>query len=106
MRGPFAVVLTTLPTPSKARRLTKLILQKRLAACVNIIGPMESSFWWNKKIDRCKEYLLFIKTQASHFGRLKKLIETHHPYSVPEIICLPVKGGSAPYLNWIEQNVC
>lgn len=97
------VVLTTLPTLSKARQISTLILKKRLAACVNLMGPVESSFWWKGKVDHAKEYLLLIKTRASHFGRLRRFLEKNHPYSVPEIVALPIQRGNASYLNWLSK---
>ena len=105
MRRSFLVVLTTVPTAAKARQIGKLLIQKRLAACVNILGPAQSFFRWQGKIDRAREHLLFIKTQASRFVRLRTFLEKHHPYSVPEIIALSVQKGNAPYLDWVEANI-
>jgi periplasmic divalent cation tolerance protein len=72
---------------------------------VNIMGPAESSFWWQGKIDRAREYLLLIKTRTSQFVRLRQFLERHHPYSVPEIVALPIEKANAPYLNWIRNSV-
>ena len=99
------VVLTTLPTRAQARRISQLVLRNKLAACINVIGPVESSFWWDDKIDRAKEWLLLIKTRASHFARLRRFLEKNHPYSVPEIVGLPMMRGNTPYLNWIKKSV-
>lgn len=105
MRGSFVVVLTTLPSLAKGRQLALLTLRKKLAACINILGPAHSLFWWKGKIDRASEYLLLIKTRKSHFNRLRALIEKNHPYTSPEIIALPITHGNASYLNWIQTNV-
>ena len=105
MPGSFLVVLTTLPNLAQSRRLTRLILRKKLAACINIVGPARSFFWWKGKVDSAKEYLLLIKTRQSQFNRLRTFLEKHHPYSVPEIIALPVTKGNASYLNWLRANV-
>ena len=99
------VVLTALPNRAKAREISRLILKKKLAACVNVIGPAESSFWWQGKIDRTEEYLLLIKTRASRFSRLRRLLERNHPYSVPEIVALPIKQGNLPYLSWLRSSI-
>lgn len=104
MPCPFLVILTTLPTSASARKLTGLVLKKRLAACINLL-PSESFFWWKGRIDRAKEQLLFIKTRASHFEKLRRLIERHHPYSVPEIIAFPIQKGNASYLKWLEDSL-
>ena len=105
MPSAFLIVLTTLPNRSRARALSRKILRARLAACVNILGPAESFFWWKKKIDHAKEFLLLIKTRASHFDRLRRFIEKNHPYSVPEIVALPIKKGNATYLDWIKTEL-
>lgn len=105
MRGVFLVVLTTLPNSAKSRQLAQLLLQKKLAACVNILGPAQSFYWWKGKIDSAKEHLLFIKTRKSHFNRLRALIEKNHPYESPEIIALPIAEGNASYLNWIKSSL-
>ena len=105
MPGNFLVVLTTLPNAAKARQVAKLLIQKKFAACVNILGPAQSFFRWEGKIDQAREFLLLIKTQASHFTRLRAFLEKHHPYSVPEIIALPVQKGNTPYLDWIKASV-
>ena len=105
MPSPFLIVLTTLPKRSDARRLGKLLLEKKLAACVNVFGPADSSFWWKGKIDQAREYLLLIKTRASSFSKLRRLLEKYHPYDVPEIVALPIVKGNAPYLDWIKRSV-
>ena len=102
MPNSCVVVLTTLPTRASARKISALLLKNKLAACVNIIGPAESSFWWKGKIDHAKEHLILIKTQTSRFVRLRRLLEKNHPYSVPEIIALRVVKGNAAYLKWIR----
>ena len=99
------VVLTALPNPAKARQIAELLLKKKLAACVNLIGPVQSFFWWERKIDRAREYLLLIKTKASAFDRLRRLLEKHHPYSVPEIVALSIQKGNPPYLEWLQASI-
>lgn len=99
------VVLTTLPTRAQARKISQLLLKKKLAACINLIGPAESSFWWQGKIDKAREYLLFIKTHRSHFIRLRRFLEKNHPYSVPEIVALSISKGNSTYLNWIRKSI-
>ena len=106
MPGNFLVVLTTLPSAAQARQIGKLLIQKKLAACVNVIGPAQSFFRWEGKINPAREFLLVIKTRGSHFDRLSAFLKKHHPYSVPEIIALPIQKGNGPYLNWIKDSVC
>lgn len=105
MSGAYSVILTTLPNRSTARQLAQKILKQKLAACVNVIGPAQSLFWWKGKIDQAKEFLLLIKTRSSYFNRLRRFIEKNHPYSVPEIVALPIGQGNAAYLNWISASL-
>ena len=85
--------------------MARILLKEKLAACINLLGPLESFFWWQKKIDRANEYLLLIKTQASHFKRLRSLIEKKHPYSIPETIALPIRQGNPAYLDWLRSSL-
>ena len=105
MPDSFVVVLTTLPTRAKAREISKLLIQKKLVACVNLLGPAQSFFHWQGKLNQTQEYLLVLKTTARCFSRVRTFLEQNHPYQVPEIISLPIKKGNAPYLNWIRTSV-
>ncbi|MDP3702877.1 MAG: divalent-cation tolerance protein CutA [Candidatus Omnitrophota bacterium] len=99
------VVLTTCPNRTVARRIATALVTKRLAACVNLLPGIESTFRWEGKIDRANEVLLVIKTTRRRFGALARAIKHLHPYEVPEIIALPVTIGAAPYLRWLSQSV-
>ena len=105
MRDSFLLVLTTLPNHAQAEKLSRQILKERLAACVSSVKGVESFFWWQGKIDRAKEILLLVKTRASRFNRLRVFIEKHHPYSVPEILAVPIRKGNASYLKWLKASV-
>ena len=105
MSSSFLIVLSTFPSLAEARKVSKRLIDKRLAACVNLLGPAESFFWWEGKIDRAKEYLVLIKTKSTHFNRLQKFLEKNHPYSVPEILALPILKGNRSYLAWLQANV-
>ena len=95
------VVLVTCPSPAVARRLARRLVADRVAACVNLVPSVESTFRWQGKIERCRETLLIIKTTAAGFERLRRAILRLHPYDVPEIIALPVVAGHPPYLRWV-----
>jgi len=99
------VVLVTIPK-DKAKTLAEILLKNKVCACVNILGEVESLFWWEGKINIEKESLLFIKTKASLFNKLKKLIKNNHPYTVPEIIALEVDKINKEYLDWLDQEAC
>ncbi len=98
------VVLVTVPQ-EEAKTLAKILLEKRLSACVNIIKGLESFFWWQGKIDTEKESLLIIKTTNSAFGALKKAIVENHSYEVPEIIAFCVDKLNQEYQQWLEKEV-
>jgi len=100
----YIIVLVTVPNKLQANKITKFLLKQKLAACVNIIPKMDSFFWWQGKIDKAKELLLVIKSKKSLFKKLKKAIKSKHPYSVPEIIALPVILGNKDYLDWIDES--
>jgi len=99
------VVLVTIPK-DKAKALAEILLKNKMCACVNILGEVESLFWWEGKINIEKESLLFIKTKASLFNKLKKLIKNNHPYTVPEIIALEVDKINKEYSDWLSQEAC
>ena len=104
MPDSFLVVLTTLPSAATARRMAVRVLQMKFAACVNILGPAHSYFWWKGRVDHTREHLLLMKTRASRFDRLRRFLEKNHPYEVPEIVALPIRKGNAPYLKWLADS--
>ncbi len=101
----YLIILTTACSKKEALLLTNKLLTKKLCACVNITGSVESHYWWKKKVNKAKEWMLFIKTESKLFGKVKKEIKQHHSYDVPEIIALPVIRGSKNYLDWISSSI-
>jgi len=104
-RESFVVVFVTASSKSEARRIASVVLSKRLAACVNILGGVESHFWWNRKLETALECLLMMKTKRGAFAKLAAAVKSAHSYDTPEIIALPVAAGSQEYLKWISENV-
>ena len=98
----YCCVLSTVPNIKKARQLAGLLVSRRLAACVQILPGLESHYRWRGKKETSKEVLLLIKTKASIYKWLEKILLKNHPYEVPEIICLPITKGSKSYLDWID----
>ncbi|WP_428851852.1 divalent-cation tolerance protein CutA [Imbroritus primus] len=96
------VVCTTLPSEAEAQRLARLILEARVAACVNCGAPSRSEYWWEDRLETAQEWPLMIKTTAGRYAALETLIMAHHPYDVPEILALPVAAGAAAYLDWVR----
>ena len=99
------VILITSPSSEEAQGIAELLLSQRQAACVNIISGVESRFWWQGKLESAKESLLIIKTKASQLEEIVIAVKQVHSYAVPEIIALPVVGGNADYLDWIQNEV-
>ena len=101
----FAVVLVTAPDLLTARKLAKTALQKRTAACVNLVPGIESHYWWLKKIKSDPEVLLILKTTKAKLAALEELILANHPYDTPEFLALNLSKGSQRYLNWLTESV-
>jgi periplasmic divalent cation tolerance protein len=98
----YIVVFITVDSQETAQKITDVLLTERKAACVNIIPKVESHYWWQGKKESTQELLLIVKTQAELLDELITLVKKHHPYSVPEIIALPIIGGNEDYLKWVE----
>jgi periplasmic divalent cation tolerance protein len=101
----FALVLVTAPDIKTARKLAKVCLDSRVAACVNIIPRLESHYWWQGKIEQGKELLLLIKTTRERLRELEQCVLANHPYDTPEFIVLPIEAGNKRYLAWICESV-
>jgi periplasmic divalent cation tolerance protein len=100
----YCIVIVTVPRMKVAQDIAKLLVNKRLAACVNIIPSITSFYRWENRLYQDKEILMMIKTKKIFFTRLAKEIKAHHPYIVPEIIAVPIIKGNKKYLNWIKEN--
>jgi periplasmic divalent cation tolerance protein len=97
------VVLVTCGSEEEALKIAHALVEDHLAACVNLVSPIRSIYRWEGKIWDEKEWLIIIKTQAKRFDKLEKRVKSLHSYAVPEIISLPIIGGSSPYLNWLKE---
>lgn len=96
------VALITTPSAATARKISLCLVRERVAACVNILPGVESIYIWKNKLCREREALMVVKTTASRFGKLMRRVKQLHPYTVPEIIALPVRAGSESYLKWVR----
>jgi periplasmic divalent cation tolerance protein len=98
------IVLITAPSNDVGKQIAKTLLEQKLAACVNIISPIDSIYTWEGKICNDEEVLLVVKSRAELFeNQLVPAVQAIHPYQVPEIIALPIKMGAKSYLDWIED---
>lgn len=100
----YLQVFTTLEKREDAGRIAKAIVEKRLAACVQVIGPIMSSYWWEGKVQTAEEWLCLMKTRKNLYPRLEEALRAIHPYDVPEIVAVPIVAGHADYLNWLNQE--
>ena len=101
----FIVVYVTVESAEEGKRLASALVEERLAACVNRLGPVQSTYRWKGQVERSEEHLLIIKTSEGLFGRLKKRVQELHSYSVPEVIALPIVDGNEGYLKWLEDQL-
>jgi periplasmic divalent cation tolerance protein len=99
------VVLTTAGSHEEASAITRALVDRGLAACVNITAPVESTYRWRGKVESAQEWLLIIKTTATAVHRIKEAIVELHSYDLPECIVLAIEDGSAGYLQWIGESV-
>ena len=93
--------MTNAPNEALARQMGAELVNLKLAACVNILGPCESIYRWQGQIETAREFPLLIKTTRARYGEVEAAIIRLHPYDVPEIIVLNVNNGWPPYLNWV-----
>lgn len=98
------VVLVTCPSRDVGEQIGHALVRERLAACVNVVPGITSIYRWEERIRRNAEILLVIKTRRTRFPALMRRVKALHPYSVPEIIALPLTGGSQSYLSWIRDS--
>ncbi len=95
------VVLMTAPDPEVAQRIARTLVEERLAACVNLVPGVRSIYRWQGAVEDDAEILLLAKTGRARCAALAARVQALHPYELPEIVVLPVEGGSQPYLDWI-----
>lgn len=100
--GDYIQVFVTAGTKEDAEHIGEELLEKKLAACVQIIGPIMSAYWWKGKIERSEEWLCLIKSKDLLYERLEEAVKAIHPYEVAEIVAVPILKGSNEYLAWVD----
>lgn len=98
-------VFTTAGSREEARTIAGAIVEQRLAACVQVIGPISSTYWWQGQMETAEEYLCLIKTKGSVFALLERAIREVHSYETPEILAMPVVEANEDYLFWLRGEV-
>lgn len=99
------VILNTCASEEEARKIAMLLLDRGLAACVNVIPGCHSYYHWQGKVEKGSEVLLQIKSSRALFSKVAAAIESAHSYEVPEVIAIPIIDGSANYLNWLHSSL-
>jgi periplasmic divalent cation tolerance protein len=101
----YCVILVTTGTLRQAEDIARALVEEKLAACCNILPAIRSVYRWQGATQEDEEQLLIIKSKTARFSQIEARVRELHAYDVPEVIMLPVTGGSAPYLAWIEQSL-
>jgi periplasmic divalent cation tolerance protein len=101
----FLQIMTTTDTKEMAKKIAETLVEKKLAACVQISGPITSTYEWKGNIENEEEWYCVIKTRKRLYQKVEESIKTLHSYDVPEIIALPIVEGNQAYLDWIDEVV-
>jgi len=99
------VILSTASTETEAAKLASLLVNERLAACVNILPQIQSFYRWKGAVESAAEWLLVIKSSRALFHDVCAFLEKQHSYEVPEAIAIPILDGAPNYLNWLDENL-
>ena len=97
-------IVTTVGSREDAERIAKELVEKRLAACAQVSGPITSFYWWEEKLEQSQEWVCRIKTRRAHYTALEETIRDAHPYDVPEILATTVVAGNPRYLEWVAKE--
>ena len=100
----YIQISTTTETKEQAQKIARLLVEQKLAACVQISGPIESIYRWKGNVETVREWLCVIKTRLALFKKVEAAIKKLHPYETPEIIAVPIIKGSKEYLNWLGEE--
>lgn len=101
----YIQITTTTDSKEDALNIAGTLVRQKLAACIQIIGPITSVYRWEGKVEQAEEWQCLIKSRQDLFGDVEQAIKTLHPYDIPEIIATPLAGGSTEYLRWVEGEL-
>jgi len=99
------LVIFSIAASEEAERVAKVLVGKRIAACMSMLGPIKSIYWWKNRIEESEEYLLLIKTTQDKYEELERAIKEIHSYQVPEILATPVMSALREYVEWLREEV-
>jgi len=103
--SPAIQIVTTTEKREDAEKIAGMLIDRRLAACVQVVGPVFSTYRWEANVESSQEWQCQIKTSAERYHDVEAVIRDHHPYKVPEIIAMPIVQGSQDYLAWLYRAV-
>ena len=101
----YIQVSTTADKREDAERIANTLVKNRLAGCVQIVGPVVSTYWWHGNMETTEEWLCLIKTRKDLYGQLESALKQIHPYETPEIVAVPITAGSKEYLDWLANEL-
>lgn len=103
MADEILLAISTFPDAGLARSVARQLVERKLVACANIGGPMQSIYHWQGKIEESEEIMVFFKTTRERFSEFGQALRALHPYEVPEIVAVPICAGLPEYLGWVED---
>ena len=101
----YIQISTTTGRKKDAEKIAQVLVQKKLAACVQVIANVSSTYWWKGNIERTREWLCIIKSGKTLFEQVEKAIKEIHPYEIPEITAVPLVAGSKEYFRWLDKRL-
>jgi len=101
----YIQIFTTTDKEEDAEKIAQILIEKKLAGCVQVVGPVSSRYWWKDNVEKAKEWLCIIKSKKNFYEELEKTILEIHPYEVPEILAIPVIAGNKDYLRWLDSEL-
>jgi periplasmic divalent cation tolerance protein len=104
MSESYVQVTTTTDSREEAEKLSRFVIDNRLAACAQVAGPITSTYWWQGKVEVAEEWIIFMKTTGSQVDELVTRLQAEHSYDTPEIVATPIIGGNPRYLEWIAAE--
>ena len=101
----YIQVVTTTTRKAEAQAIARALVEQRLAACVQVLGPVTSTYWWEGKVETNHEWQIWIKTRRDLYEQIEQAIRQLHSYAVPEIVAIPIVAGSESFLAWIDDEL-
>ena len=101
----YIQIYTTTEKREEAKDIARNVVEKRLAACAQVLGPIASTYWWKGMIEEAEEWMCIMKSRRDLYEKLEATIRSIHPYEEPEILAVPIEAGSQGYLNWLDRDL-